>query len=148
MGAQEKDLPNGSFDNTVVTMAIKGLKRKAVKPGKKSIVKFYVDLSQPAEDNIVDGPGLSKFLMDRIKVDGKTGNLGDAVKISTDKSNNSKVVVQAELPFSKQYIKYLAKKYLKKNNLRDFVRVVAKRSDKLGYEFRYFQMAQEEENDE
>lgn len=37
-----------------------------------------------------------------------------------------------------RYLKYLTKKYLKKNNLRDWLRVVA--SSKDAYELRYFQV--------
>lgn len=44
-----------------------------------------------------------------------------------------------------RYLKYLTKKYLKKNNLRDWLRVVA--SDKETYELRYFQISQEEESE-
>jgi len=52
-----------------------------------------------------------KFLQDRIKVSGKTGNLGDMVTVSRDKA---KVTVASDIPFSKRYLKYLSKKYLKK----------------------------------
>ena len=45
-----------------------------------------------------------------------------------------------------RYLKYLTKKYLKKNNLRDWLRVVA--SDKETYDLRYFQINQEEEEEE
>ena len=45
-----------------------------------------------------------------------------------------------------RYLKYLSKKYLKKNTLRDWLRVVA--SSKDAYEFRYFQINTEEEEDE
>jgi len=45
-----------------------------------------------------------------------------------------------------RYLKYLTKKYLKKNNLRDWLRVVA--SDKETYELRYFQISQDEEGSE
>ena len=55
-----------------------------------------------------------KFLLDRIKVGGKTGNLGDLVSISRDKA---KVVVTSETAFSKRYLKYLSKKYLKKQQV-------------------------------
>ncbi|TKC36418.1 hypothetical protein EI555_010796, partial [Monodon monoceros] len=44
------------------------------------------------------------------------------------------------------YLKYLTKKYLKKNNLRDWLRVVA--SDKETYELRYFQISQDEDGSE
>ena len=40
---------------------------------------------------------------------------------------------------SHRYLKYLTKKYLKKNNLRDWLRVVA--NTKTGYELRYFNVS-------
>jgi len=46
-------------------------------------------------------------------------------------------------PMFIRYLKYLTKKYLKKNNLRDWLRVVA--SDKESYELRYFQISQDDE---
>ena len=45
-----------------------------------------------------------------------------------------------------RYLKYLTKKYLKKNNLRDWLRVVA--SSKESFELRYFQINQDEEEEE
>ena len=45
-----------------------------------------------------------------------------------------------------RYLKYLTKKYLKKNNLRDWLRVVA--SNKDSYELRYFQINNEESDNE
>jgi large subunit ribosomal protein L22e len=40
-----------------------------------------VDYSRPAGDGVFDGAAFEKFLHDWIKVDNKTGNLGDNVKI-------------------------------------------------------------------
>lgn len=74
-----------------------------------------------------------KFLQDRIKVGGKTGNLGDVVTVSREKAN---VTVAADTQFSKRYLKYLAKKYLKKQQLRDWLHVIA--SSKNSYELRYY----------
>lgn len=45
-----------------------------------------------------------------------------------------------------RYLKYLTKKYLKKNNLRDWLRVVAASKDT--YELRYFQINNEDEEEE
>lgn len=87
-----------------------------------------------------------KFLVERIKVNNKTGQLGTAVKVSRDKS---KITVEATQKFSKRYLKYLTKKFLKKQNLRDWMRVVA--SDKNSYELRYFNISEdldEEESDD
>jgi large subunit ribosomal protein L22e len=80
------------------------------------VAKFNLDL-KPFE----------KFLHDRIKVGGKTGNLGEKVSISVGDGN--KIVVDAEPPFSKRYLKYLSKKYLKANDLRDYMHVVANHKD-------------------
>ncbi len=44
-----------------------------------------------------------------------------------------------------RYLKYLTKKFLKKNNLRDYIRVVA--SSKTQYELRYFQINTNEDDD-
>merc|ERR1712010_199058 len=75
------------------------------------------------------------FLKMKIKVDGKTGNLSNAVTVSKDKKN---VVVEAKIDFSKRYLKYLTKKYMKKQQLRDYLRVVA--TNKNTYELRYLQL--------
>ena len=45
-----------------------------------------------------------------------------------------------------RYLKYLTKKYLKKNNLRDWLRVVA--STKDSYDLHYFQINNEESDNE
>uniref|UniRef100_A0A3P8Y304 Ribosomal protein L22-like 1 n=1 Tax=Esox lucius TaxID=8010 RepID=A0A3P8Y304_ESOLU len=82
------------------------------------------------------------FLKERVKVCGKTGNLANVVEIARLKN---KINVTSNKQFSKRYLKYLTKKYLKKNNLRDWLRVVA--SDKETYELRYFQISQEEEEE-
>ena len=96
------------------------------------MAKFYLDLKTPIDDGIIDLGDFEKFLHDSIKVDGKKGNLGSKVVISKDKA---RVTVQAELPFSKGYLKYLSKKYLKREDLRNFLRVVA--TTKAGYDFKY-----------
>merc|ERR1712008_111029 len=77
------------------------------------------------------------FLQERVKVNGKTNNFGNQVSLER---NKSKITLVSEVPFSKRYLKYLTKKYLKKNNLRDWLRVVAPLTAKDTYELRYFQM--------
>ena len=83
------------------------------------------------------------YLKERIKVNGKTQNLGNLVTVERTKA---KINVTSDIPFSKRYLKYLTKKYLKKNNLRDWLRVVSTAKDV--YELRYFQINNEEEEDE
>merc|ERR1711975_178067 len=81
--------------------------------------------------------GISKK---KSQLGGKPGAFGDAVVLNKDKN---KVYVQADAPFSKRYLKYLTKKYLKKKSLRDWLRVVA--NNKQTYELRYFKIHDEEE---
>uniref|UniRef100_A0A8C8ZWT5 60S ribosomal protein L22-like 1 n=1 Tax=Prolemur simus TaxID=1328070 RepID=A0A8C8ZWT5_PROSS len=83
------------------------------------------------------------FLWEKVKVNGKTGNLGNVIHIECFKN---KIIVVSEKQFSKRYLKYLTKKYFKKNNLRDWLQVVA--SDKETYELRYFQISQDEDASE
>ena len=108
----------------------KGRKGNQPKAAKK---KFCIDCTVPVDDNVLDPASFEKFLNDRIKVNGKAGMLGDVVQVSRDKT---KIHVVAEEPFSKRYLKYLTKKYLKKQQLRDYLHVIA--SNKQTYELRYF----------
>ncbi|XP_025941468.1 60S ribosomal protein L22 [Apteryx rowi] len=121
-------------------------KKPAAKGGKKKkqVLKFTLDCTHPVEDGIMDAANFEQFLQERIKVNGKAGNLGGGVV--TIERSKSKITVTSEVPFSKRYLKYLTKKYLKKNNLRDWLRVVA--NSKESYELRYFQINQDEEEEE
>merc|ERR1719345_292791 len=105
------------------------------KGAQAKIAKFAIDYTVPLQDGLLvnGGANFETFLQERIKVGGKTGNLGDKVTITREKS---KIFVTAELPFSKRYLKYLTKKFLKKQGLRDFLHVVA--SSKNMYDLRYF----------
>ncbi|KAF8973903.1 ribosomal protein L22e [Flammula alnicola] len=108
--------------------------------------KFIIDYSKPAADGVFDGADFEKFLHDRIKVEGKAGQLGENVKVVRD--GNTKITVTSSVPFSKRYLKYLTKKFLKKNSLRDWIRVVA--SSKDNYQLRFYNIAgagEEEEED-
>uniref|UniRef100_A0A0D3DZ81 Ribosomal protein L22e n=1 Tax=Brassica oleracea var. oleracea TaxID=109376 RepID=A0A0D3DZ81_BRAOL len=88
---------------------------------------------------------LEKFLQERIKVGGKPGALGDSVSITKEKG---KITVTADSNFSKRYLKYLTKKYLKKYNIRDWLRVVASNKDRNMYELRYFNIEDDSASDE
>merc|ERR1712138_347368 len=120
------------------------LKAKMVAPKskkaskKKSTLTFNIDCTHPVEDGIMKVDDLKQFLEERIKVDGKLNNL-DQVNLEALKN---KVTLVSDRAFSKRYLKYLTKKYLKKNNLRDWLRVVA--STQSDYELRYFQINNEE----
>ncbi|KAL5492034.1 hypothetical protein EMCRGX_G017423 [Ephydatia muelleri] len=86
---------------------------------KKTHQKFSINCATPVEDEIMDVGAFEDFLKSRIKVNGKAGNLGSEVALSRDKNE---VQLTSHIPFSKRYLKYLTKKFLKKNNLRDYIR--------------------------
>ena len=73
-------------------------------------------------------------------MNGRTGNLGNVIHIEHFKN---KIIVISEKHFSKRYLKQLTKKYLKKNNLCDWLCVIA--SDKETYELHYLQISQDED---
>ena len=84
------------------------------------------------------------FLSERIKVGGRAGALGEAVTVTSDKT---KVTVTSEIAMSKRYMKYLTKKYLKKHNVRDWLRVVACNKERNVYELRYFNIAADNDDE-
>ena len=88
-----------------------------------------IDFTGPANDKIFDAAAYEKFLVDKIKVEGKVGQLGDNVKIAREGAGQ--LSVTSSVPFSKRYLKYLTKKFLKKNQMREWLRVVA--TDKNTY---------------
>lgn len=67
--------------------------------------KFIINCSQPVNDKIFDIQAFEKFLHDRIKVEGRTGNLGDVIQIS--QQGDGKIEVIAHQEFSGRYLKYL-----------------------------------------
>ncbi|PIM99643.1 60S ribosomal protein L22 [Handroanthus impetiginosus] len=118
----------------------------AQKGGKKKSSTFVIDCAKPVEDKIMDIASLEKFLQERIKVGGKPGALGDSVTVTRDQSKIS--ITTNDTAFSKRYLKYLTKKYLKKNNVRDWLRVIASNKDRSVYELRYFNIAENEAEEE
>lgn len=130
-------------------MATKQAKVKTKEIGKKKEAEaktakvFAIDCAKPVEDKVFNTNLFAQFLRQRIKVGGRTGKLGDSIKVTSDEK---KVNVRSDIPFSKRYLKYLTKKYLKKHNLREFLYVVA--ANKSSYQIKYFNIQQEGEAQE
>ncbi|KAB8290259.1 hypothetical protein EYC80_011125 [Monilinia laxa] len=101
---------------------------KANKKGPSVKRKFVIDCKQPANDKIFDTAAFEKFLQDNLKD-------GDSIKVETSVNSG-------------HYLKYLTKKFLKKNQLRDWLRVVS--TSKGVYELRFFNVVGDdaEEDDE
>ncbi|KAL8939230.1 MAG: hypothetical protein Q9216_003476 [Gyalolechia sp. 2 TL-2023] len=112
--------------------------------GGKITKKFIINASQPASDKIFDVAAFEKFLHEKIKVDNRVGNLGDTVQIS--QQGEGKIEVVAHTQFSGRYLKYLTKKFLKKQQLRDWLRVVS--TSQGVYELRFFNVANDEADED
>jgi large subunit ribosomal protein L22e len=116
--------------------------QRAAKKKEKSYRKYYVDLNQAVSNNLLSLEAAIKFLNQGIKVNGLKGKLGDSVKVSqTDKKDKQKntvvVAVDNTMKFSKRYVKYLIKKFLKRESISAYLRVIANGSN--GYLVKLFQ---------
>ena len=104
-----------------------------------------IDCTAPVDDKVLDIASFEKYLQERIKINGKTLNLAsNNVVISRDRSKIN-VSAPSDVGFSKRQLKYLSKRYLKKQQLRDYLRVVA--PSKNSYVLKYFSISGGEEND-
>eukprot|EP00088_Acartia_fossae_P065786 TRINITY_DN81209_c0_g1_i1.p1 TRINITY_DN81209_c0_g1~~TRINITY_DN81209_c0_g1_i1.p1 ORF type:complete len:156 (-),score=26.09 TRINITY_DN81209_c0_g1_i1:325-792(-) len=128
-----------------------GDKRRAWKKIGPVRHRFAVDCSGPAGDKIFDAEAFKKFLAQRIKVAGLSKPPGEAnlekhgLRIYLDPP--AQIVVCAEgTHLSKRSLKYYTRKFLKANELRDWLRVV--RKDQFSYELRYFNISSQEDEEE
>merc|ERR1711872_146600 len=125
-------------------------KPKTIKIGKKKGSTLHIDCRQPVEDGILNIADFETFLQSKIRVN-VTKNAPKKTKvkaatISVERSK-TKVTVVSDVQFSKKYLKYLTKKYLQKNSLRDWLRVVTPPLAKDSYELRYFQINNDDEEE-
>lgn len=109
-------------------------------------MKFVIDCTAPVDDKVLDVASFEKYLQDRIKVGGKTSNLAsNGVSISRDRTKLT-ITAPSDIQFPKRQLKYLSKRYLKKQQLRDYLRVIA--ASKNSYELRYFSISGGDEEEE
>lgn len=111
---------------------IQGEGQKPVKK-EKNYKKYTVDFNAAVTNNLVSLEAAIKYLTSNIKVNGVKNKLGDSVKVSSaDKNSRQKntILVQADnkMKFSKRYIKYLVKKFLKRENIALYLRVISQGS--------------------
>ena len=84
----------------------------------------------------------ANYLRENIKNEGKKNNLGEKISVTTE---GYLVVITCKGKFSKRYLKYLSKKYLKKQDMRDYIRVIATNAKE--YQLKYFNVNQGDEED-
>merc|ERR1712232_209793 len=91
----------------------------------------------PCSDELINVDTLNNFvtyLTENLKINGKVGQLGEKVKITQE--DNQIVVTKFKVLFAKRYLKFLSRKFLKKEKLRDYVRPVS--TGKHDYQLRYY----------
>ena len=90
--------------------------------------KYTVDFNSPVENNLLTLESASKYMQANMKINGLKGHLGDKIKIhitdKKDKNKNTLVIsVDTSIQFSKRYIRYLVKKFLKRESIARFLTV-------------------------
>jgi large subunit ribosomal protein L22e len=90
--------------------------------------KYTVDFNSPVENKLTTLEAAAKYLESNMKVNGLKGKLGKTIKISTtdkkDKNKNTlNISVDSSLQFSKRYIRYLVKKFLRREGIIRFLTV-------------------------
>ena len=113
------------------------------KPTTKKVAakKVIIDCSVPVGDKVIDLASFEKFLHDKIKVNNKCPAPAGAVTITRDKTKVTVIFNDAQS--SKRYVKYLTKKYLKKSQLKEYLRVVME--SKNSYVMKYYKFDNAEE---
>jgi large subunit ribosomal protein L22e len=102
-------------------------------------LKMVLDLGVAYEDDLIVSKEFLDFLKSSLKVNGKKGNLGEDVTLLL---SGSKITVTSKVRLSKRYLKYLTKKYLKKSDILEYLKVIA--TDKQTYKIKYVKLDQEE----
>jgi len=116
---------------------------------KKSAGKatFVVDASIPVKDKLIVAEQLEKFFQENIKVKavgGVKGKLGENVKISRVEGI---ITIEVENDATaKRQLKYLTRRYLKKQTLSNYLRVIAPKKD--SYLIKYFASQEADEEGE
>ncbi len=112
-------------------------------PAVQKELKFVVDLTVPKDGDLVIPSKFITFLQNNIKLNGVQGNLGDDLTVTEDRA---KVTVTTKKRIPKRYLKYLTKKYFKKNGILEYFRVLA--TSKNTYSVRYLRNRLDEDGEE
>ncbi len=105
-------------------------KEEAKDAKQKTYKKYTVDFKNPVENNLLTLESALKQMQSNMKINGLKGKLGNTIKISiTDKKDRNKntlvVSVDSSIQFSKRYIRYLVKKFLKREGISQYLTLSA-----------------------
>ena len=92
--------------------------------------KYTVDFNNPIENKLLTLESVQKYLQSNMKINGLKGKLGSSILINMDekreKNKNTLVIsVESTVKFSKRYIRYLVKKFLKREGISQYLTLSA-----------------------
>ena len=96
---------------------------------------FKVDCSAPVADQVFQLQDFVEYLQKKMKVNHLVNNLANKVTIEGD-AKESKIVVTANVKYSKRAVRYYARKFLQKQGFHERYRVIATTNDT--YELRTY----------
>ena len=105
-------------------------------------VSYTIDCSAPIADNFFKINDFVEYIKKHMKVAGLRNNLNNATNKVNVEGNEKSLVVTASTKYTKRAVRYYARKFLKKVELRDRFRVVSTGKDT--YEFRPYRVDKDE----
>eukprot|EP01064_Diplonema_japonicum_P035492 TRINITY_DN7720_c1_g1_i2.p1 TRINITY_DN7720_c1_g1~~TRINITY_DN7720_c1_g1_i2.p1 ORF type:complete len:146 (+),score=41.26 TRINITY_DN7720_c1_g1_i2:48-440(+) len=115
-----------------------------VKKAEAGKLIYNIDCSIPCGDGLLEPTSLQVYLTEHLKIDNKTGQLGEKVKVTVDGTNVA--VTTFKVLFAKRYLKFLTRKWLLREKLRDYLRPVS--TKKMDYQLRYYNIHLDEADEE
>ena len=105
-------------------------------------VIYSVDCSAPIADNFFQMNEFVEYMKKHMKVGGLRNNLSNSANTVNVEGNEKSLVVTASTKYTKRAVRYYARKFLKKMELRERFRVVS--TGKGTYEFRPYRVDKDE----
>lgn len=105
----------------------------------QTTVSVNIDCSAPLADNFFEMSQFVEYMQKIMKVSGLRNNMKDKITIE---AQEKKLVVTASVKYTKRAIRYYARKFLKKVDLRDRFRLISNGKD--SYEFRAYNVTKDE----
>ena len=104
---------------------------KEAKVKARTFRKFYVDFGEVIKNNLVTLEAAIRYLNDNIKLNNLKVHKDKStfIKVTAggkgDRKNTLCVEIENSVKTSKRYVKYLTKRFLKKENILSFLRVIS-----------------------
>ena len=102
---------------------------------------FYLECSSPLSDNFFGLQDLVEYLNKHMKVNELRNNLTSKISIEAE-PKEKRITISSNVKYSKRACRYYARKFLKKQDLRDRFRLISSKKDT--YEMRPYRISTNE----